>query len=59
MRLFMGGDLGAQAGSIYDMEARSFGQAYYTQRPPGGSPDTKKKETLFNPFWAGRLEKLP
>ncbi len=57
--LLMGGDMGILPGSIFDMEARSFGQAYYTQRPPGGTPDNKTKETLFNPFWAGRLEKLP
>jgi hypothetical protein len=57
--LLMGGDMGTLPGSIFDMEARSFGQAYYTQRRPGATPDDKKKESLFNPFWAGRLEKLP
>lgn len=38
-----------------NVEAYAFGRAYYTQRP-GGSGE---KETTFNPFWAGRLEKAP
>jgi hypothetical protein len=40
----------------FNIEAYSFGRAYYTQRPNGG---TSEKETAFNPFWAGRLEKAP
>jgi hypothetical protein len=39
-----------------DVEAYAFGRSYYTQRPGGGPGD---KETAFNPFWAGRLEKAP
>jgi hypothetical protein len=40
----------------FNIEAYAFGRAYYTQRPNAGSSE---KETAFNPFWAGRLEKAP
>jgi hypothetical protein len=47
---------GLNPGSFLNIEAYAFGRAYYTQRPNGG---TNEKETAFNPFWAGRLEKAP
>jgi hypothetical protein len=40
----------------FNVEGYAFGRAYYTQRPNGA---TSEKETAFNPFWAGRLEKAP
>lgn len=41
------------------IDAYAFGRVYFTQRPPGRRSDAKfNKETIFNPFWAGRLERL-
>jgi hypothetical protein len=41
------------------MEAYAFARVYFTQRLPGNRSDKKfNKETFFNPFWAGRLERL-
>jgi Flp pilus assembly protein TadG len=53
LRLFRG--LGLFDGQT-NVEAYAFGRAYYTQRPNNA---TAEKETAFNPFWAGRLEKAP
>lgn len=36
----------------YDLEAYSFAKVYYAQRRDGAA----EKESLFNPFWAARLE---
>ena len=41
------------------MEAYAFGRVYFSQRLPGDRSDKKfNKETAFNPFWAGRLERF-